>query len=106
MDTKDMVGVKEAAELLSVNRTTIDGWHSRRVTTKFPETRLIISRMPIWDALEIAFWWTYYQPKRKIPKVGYLSKGWQDIVAQYPGPDGELPYNWQEQLRKLRKVEN
>jgi hypothetical protein len=105
VNTDDMVGTREGADLLHVNRTTYSNWHGRGDKNLFPNRIQTISDMPIWDALHVAYWWTYYKGQRKIPKQGHLTEEWEAIVASYPEftENGRLTADWQQKLEEQRK---
>ena len=53
INKEELVGVKEIAELLGIDRATVASW---RHQNRLPNPDYIISGVPVWFNCEIIFW--------------------------------------------------
>lgn len=72
VDTSNLVGIAELADLFQVGRTTISNWYARQMTNGFPDPLKRLQMGPVWDFSDVVEWWKGYKPKRNMIKVGTL----------------------------------
>ena len=77
IDTDNLLGSREIAELLHVKLTTAIGWYDRQVHTHFPDPVFTTGQARItryWDREEVLEWYRNWNPRRQPTKVGYLDE--------------------------------
>jgi len=84
-----LAGVAELAGLLSVRRTTISQWHSRKLQNAFPDPLADLAAGPVWDQAEVIDWYRNYTPLRNMRKVGSLPEEFQGVESGTVHANGE-----------------